>query len=477
MKMVRFHFKVTCVIALCYLMTLFLIYKCIPLNHSNSMANSQLHSRMTNGTDFSRILNDKQWREEDTLLFKKIPVKEAVEIGSLDDKWCDPARPSRFVQVDGNVYLYSAFLDNRKHSERASVRVVAAVAKGITKEFLNTKLVCVFEMNYTVEVSVQLQSYEMCENHKKKFGGWIFSCQLPNGLNPQIPDRIKISFASSWNTTNNKLYAEVCVTSRDKYIERRKLSFGVCVPPIYGTVTAKQLIEFIEFNRILGADIFTLYETDDIYPDVKRVIHYYKDLNVVNTIPWRLPFPVDSIWYYGQSLAINDCLYRNMQDFKYLTFVDLDEFIIPQGNMTTWNDVINDINATNPETFKNASGFSFKSTFYANEFSRHVFSNEMSMVVRTNRTKHFSYRRHKLIVKPQVVFELGIHHVSKPLIDDVSVKVINVPTLKAHIHHYRSCVQEFGIHCQVRIEDYRVPNVYGKQIIDNYLRTVFDITP
>ncbi|KAL4231366.1 hypothetical protein ACF0H5_008945 [Mactra antiquata] len=399
-----------------------------------------------------------------------------VEMGSFGDKWCDPYRPARFVNLNSEISVYSAYLDNRKSSEGTLVRIIATVGKGITKDYLDTNLMCVFDLNSTSEISVRIQTYEMCENHKKRYGGWIFTCPVPEGLDPQLPERVRISFINKEMSTGNT-FAEACVISRDKDVTRRKLKFGVCVPPIYGSVTPKQLIQFIQFNRILGADIFLLYETDDLLPDIRRVIHYFKEQNIVNTVQWTLPFQDDSIWYHGQSLAINDCLYRNMNDFEYLVFIDLDEFIIPQRNMTTWLEVLNDLNISEPVAFKNSSGFSFKSTFYADEFSRHVFSNEINVIVRTNRTKHYSFRRNKVIVKPEMVFELGIHHVSKPLHDDVSSKVINVPTFKAHIHHYRTCVQEFGIHCQVRTEDFRVPNVYGKQIIDLYLKTVFDITP
>ena len=36
------------------------------------------------------------------------------------------------------------------------------------------------------------------------------------------------------------------------------------------------------------------------------------------------------IWYNGQLVANNDCLYRNMPLSKYTAFHDIDELIIPR---------------------------------------------------------------------------------------------------------------------------------------------------
>ncbi|XP_060563848.1 beta-1,4-galactosyltransferase galt-1-like [Ruditapes philippinarum] len=462
----------------------------MPLVHNNALDDKDLRHVINNSTPkiSNQDLYKLNWNEKDKMFFKKvrniIEKSEIVDHHSTSDSIdCDSTTTNKFWRISAGIYVYSAYFDTR--NETAYIRMIAAVSKEINKVYLNTTLSCVFNTtedgensSATSVVYSPLQSYEMCENHKRLFGGWMFSCQVPKNLKSK-PLKIQLKFLDLDNITKSTL-KDICITSRHKNIKRRKLNFGVCVPPLYGEIKAKSLIEFIEFNRVLGAEIFILYienSIDNLSMEVRSVIRYYERQNVIIFHPWRLPFTSESIWYHGQSLAINDCLYRNMDDFKYLVFIDLDEFIIPQNELITWTDVINRVKENDPEMFKRSIGMSFKSTFFSEEFSRHVFSNEMSMTVRTNRTRNFSFRRNKVLVQPEKIFELGIHHVSKPLHEKDSQNIINIPTSVAHIHHYRSCVNEFGIHCKIRVEDYTVPYKYGQQIIDNYLKIVFDITP
>lgn len=473
-------------LALCYLLTLGMIYVCVPLAQSDSNMGVDHQYFAQNVTAFTDSQNKYKlhWREKEKVYFKKVReiVQQKDNVNNAADEdniKCDRKSTTIFHKINAGFYIYSAYFDKRNGTR--FIRIIAAVSRGTIKEDLDSSFHCLFDMeeagNMSNTAHAPMQFYEMCENHKKRFGGWIVSCKIPSAID-STPSKIRVEFRKSNHTVAYRSN-DICVSSRDKNVVRRKLNYGVCVPPIYGDVKAKALIEFIEFNRILGADVFILYlETslESLSPEVRSIVRYYQRQNVVIPIPWHLPFTTSSIWYHGQSLVINDCLYRNMNDFKYLAFVDLDEFIIPQGDLLTWNDVIGELNKTSPVLFKGVIGLTFKSTFYSDEFSRHVFSNEMTMTVRTNRTKHFSYRRNKVIVRPEKIFELGIHHVSKPLIESYS-NIINVPTTTAHIHHYRPCLQEFGIHCNVRIEDYTIPKKYGQRIIDNYLKTMFDITP
>jgi hypothetical protein len=471
------HLKLSSVITVCYLITLCIIYKYIPrLEYNTYSGINGAHHHLTNNSD-KELTEDKfklHWRANEKVYFKK--VKDVISFEktgggrSANVIKCGEYFNPTFQQINKDVYVYSAYLDTRNGTRY--IRMVSAINKKLTKQYINSAANCVFNETLNNGTISPVVAYEMCENHKRLFGGWILSCIVPDDI--RVPQtQIGIYF-------NGDNIRNICVTVENINIQRRKLDFGVCVPPLYGEVKPKALIEFIEFNRILGADVFILYVNKNeggILNEIRKIVAHYGRQNIVIPISWDIPFPPEHIWYYGQSLAINDCLYRNMNRFKYLAFIDLDEFIIPQGNLVTWNNVIDAIRENVKMDVSQASGFTFKSTFFSPEFSRHVFSNEMSVTVRTNRTQHFSYRRNKIIVQPERIFELGIHHVSKPYPDSSNTSVIDVPTTIAHIHHYRTCIQEFGIHCQVRIKDFSVPNKYGQRIIDNYLKTVSDIIP
>ena len=47
--------------------------------------------------------------------------------------------------------------------------------------------------------------------------------------------------------------------------------------------------------------------------------------------------------YYGQLAAANDCLYRYMYTSQYIAFIDLDELIVPRGNLTTWGQLFDQL--------------------------------------------------------------------------------------------------------------------------------------
>ena len=70
----------------------------------------------------------------------------------------------------------------------------------------------------------------------------------------------------------------------------------------------------------------------------------------------------------------------------------------------------------------------------------------------------FSRVRSKVIVRPNMVFELGIHHISRPLYSlpavapntrpqttqvVAPVQVMVVPTEVAFVHHYRDCTNDY----------------------------------
>jgi hypothetical protein len=76
--------------------------------------------------------------------------------------------------------------------------------------------------------------------------------------------------------------------------------------------------------------------------------------------------------------------------------------------------------------------------------------------VSSTRRSIFSRIRTKVMARPSAVFELGIHHISRPLYSlDVARElqlqtrrpgptvVVSVPPDEAFIHHYRSCTTSY----------------------------------
>ncbi|CAG5121795.1 unnamed protein product, partial [Candidula unifasciata] len=74
----------------------------------------------------------------------------------------------------GDLYVYGAFLDKRNSKNQyARIFVLQPTYKW------DSQLLCRFRNNHNRSTTVQAEPYEMCENHGRRYGGWIYSCQLP----------------------------------------------------------------------------------------------------------------------------------------------------------------------------------------------------------------------------------------------------------------------------------------------------------
>ena len=117
-------------------------------------------------------------------------------------------------------------------------------------------------------------------------------------------------------------------------------NFTMCLAPLFKLDQHKQahrLIEWVDINRLLGADYFVVYNCS-ITTDVDRVLRMYMRDNIMEVVQWPLPINgfleeakigVPEIHYFGQQAALNDCLYRMKFISKYIINTDMDEFIIP----------------------------------------------------------------------------------------------------------------------------------------------------
>jgi hypothetical protein len=332
----------------------------------------------------------------------------------------------------GNAhFVYSAYYDDRQ-ADAPSVRVIALLRKGE-----GARVSCRVQINGTEQHAAWATLYEMCENHAKDFGGWILSCRLP----PAQPRPCSVTLALGDATTVLPLTS---TTSADDPTRE----FGVCVPPLFGHIPSTTIVEFIELTQLLGAQHITFY-VHEASAEMRRVLSFYTEddeRRAVRMLPWALPVPPRAVWYHGQLLAINDCLYRSMRSTRFVAFNDIDEFIVPQRH-ATWAALVQHLlrNASLSEI----SGFSFLSAFFdpmllGGAGSRVLYDLESNL-----RTKHLSHVRTKAMVSPRGVFELGIHHISRALHDGLSA--VEVDPDDAILHHYRRCVTDFDsrMNCQV----------------------------
>ena len=224
--------------------------------------------------------------------------------------------------------------------------------------------------------------------------------------------------------------------------EKDRKNFAMCVAPLHGPYNSTtELIQWIEMNRILGADYFMFYNlSTSRYID--HILNYYRRQHLLEVIPWNISkFPPGSeneMHYLGQHAAMNDCLMRVKNLSKFAVNCDIDEVMVPHSNLSTWHDII--------EHTPEKGGYLFQNSFFRlnwknvqNDFpDKHSATKyDLFFLFKLRReTKVFRARlRSKYFVRTDVTELMGTHEVfaMKP-----GYWTYTLPVDVGLLHHYRT---------------------------------------
>ena len=289
------------------------------------------------------------------------------------------------------------------------------------------------------------------ENWNLKYSAYFILCPLINGS--PIPDAVSVVIREIKTTTkvneeffmpSNRLmiHKNPRISNRlsDKLLEPE---IAVCVKPLhYEYNKVLKFIEFIEMNRILGVTHFVLYN-HTVGPDVDCVLQEYIDSGIITMLPWTLNMVSQKeIRTEGLFAALNDCLYRTMNRFKYVLMIDIDELIVPyrHPNLSSMLKTMSKLN------IHRTGGYSFRNAFFYSQWpdDRSIssrFGYPLTTLLKTKRKSQLNMhkQRSKCIVIPENVVEMGNHFVWEFLPTKL---MVNVDPKVAILHHYRVC--EFG---------------------------------
>ncbi|CAH1798769.1 unnamed protein product [Owenia fusiformis] len=368
---------------------------------------------------------------------KHLPIERFVPLSDQYDKT--------------EVWVYSAYLDSRK-SEAAFIRMMV-LANIKTKP--RHKIICEFEEDLTVEGIY----YELCENHRKTYGGFIISCPVPASLN-HTPCNINVYITKHYGHVGKKVKIPIYSTE----ILPQRDDFGICVPPLFGNIDKHRLIEFIEMSLIIGATKFVFYDYN-LTPEIKNVLDYYTQRGVVDLVKWHLPVDGRAVYYKGQILAVNECLYREMASLRYVAFHDIDELIVPRQH--------EDVPSMMSELAVDDNvAFCLESAFYDPGHNPKFQSTQLISLQHRTRTIQYHKVRRKCIVEPRKIFEQGIHHISKQ--NEEYYQIIKLDPDIAILHHYRKCMRDFGMNCDKFVNDNWIDK-YSQQLEHNFNIALTDI--
>lgn len=113
-------------------------------------------------------------------------------------------------------------------------------------------------------------------------------------------------------------------------------TFAMCVGILFGNQPWLTLIQFIEFHRMQGVEKFFMFYHDLRNPTTRKIFSYYMKnyANLIELIEWA-PKTKYCSHYWCQLLRDNYCLYSNINKYKYLGFVDIDELLYPVNDNVT----------------------------------------------------------------------------------------------------------------------------------------------
>ncbi|XP_055848872.1 uncharacterized protein LOC129913918 [Episyrphus balteatus] len=305
---------------------------------------------------------------------------------------------------------------------------------------------------------------------------------------PDFTNRTATSPSSSSSSTSSS-------SSSSSPVDQIADKIAICVKPFHFNYDqALYLMEYLEFNSLLGVSHFTFYNhtlgsratcvlnhyiegtipanltaadadkpeflvKESSTPDDARSSHGANNTRkyestytkpTVTILPWDLRMRSQKeIRTEGLFAALNDCLYRNMYRYRYLALVDLDEFIIPRHG-DTLNELINWLDKRYKN--RNAGAYSFQNAFFYLQFqddpwlydTKSANQRLRAALVTQRKTRrrsklHPQKQRSKYICRPETVVEAGNHFVWEFSPGKGS---LNVPPDAGILHHYRVC--EFG---------------------------------
>jgi hypothetical protein len=198
---------------------------------------------------------------------------------------------------------------------------------------------------------------------------------------------------------------------------------GICVAPVRGDIYADEIHHFFRhYREFAQGDVrFLIYNHSAGLGTSKAIAASKIAGENVHVLQWVLEnerFPETfglsaSIFYYGQMLAINDCLLRMVGHVRWVGYVDLDEFIVPRlPGFTSLPDVFA---AAHPEGHEVPASFMFLNAIFHGECST-----PMAKSVDVSPPDRALYRspaffpprkRSKIFSNPLAVSEQGIHWV------------------------------------------------------------------
>uniref|UniRef100_A0A8C7GLG6 Glycosyltransferase family 92 protein n=1 Tax=Oncorhynchus kisutch TaxID=8019 RepID=A0A8C7GLG6_ONCKI len=259
--------------------------------------------------------------------------------------------------------------------------------------------------------------------------------------------------------------------------EEFQSNFTVCWSNLFGNNNnVLQVTQTLEMYKLLGVQHVVVYNTS-CGPDLERLLQSYTQEGFVEVVPWPINQYMNpssgwqpsehggDIHYYGQLTTLNDCVYRNMYQSRYVLLNDIDEIIAPYQHQTL-PQMMDVLQRQNPKV-----GGGLREVLCMCVKVDHYVCAEVFLIENHYRIYHPS----KMIVRPRAVEQTSVHSVLRNF-----GQTVKVPPNVCHIIHVRVPLRggltKKELHEDKRVWDYErqlVPNVDKALEKAGLLRNIF----
>ena len=372
--------------------------------------------------------------------------------------------------VNKNVYLFSSYYDNRYEQNNVSYHHIRTMA-AIRSQVSDLTFYCYLwtnESNRPLIVSVISQEmwshfWSRDDPMRVLFKAYLMSCPVPKHYHNRVI-AVSISDRQCSQAIN---YLEVKPSVEHE--ERR--DFAVCVKPLnFSKDISIRLIEWIEFQLLLGADLIQFY-TYSIDHKTQKLLDYYRSVGRVRTefisLPGAQPnsprirsqYLSDNVWQKRRMelISYNDCLYRHLYSHRYVVLLDLDEANVPRIH-SNWKQMIDYITQLEPNANLLYSSFAAQNVYFFGSLNKKIaeqnrdqrVSNDLVISNHMIRSANFSAPGFavKSFVSTSHTLVVFNHYSLIPLYSNMS-RYSLISKSVAQLNHYREdCPKTMLLECE-----------------------------
>ncbi|XP_062140953.1 uncharacterized protein LOC133849095 isoform X1 [Drosophila sulfurigaster albostrigata] len=282
-----------------------------------------------------------------------------------------------------SYYLYAAYYDRRPAIINTPSITILAMMSSMTGPFAHAYCQVWYEADAEPHIVLMQRLTVVWHKEWSTEDGQLYpvllSCQLPsNPRSSRVPELVSLVFDDRCARPTNALRVVYEAPQR-----KRVRRFAVCVKDLNfpHVEMSQRWIEWLEMLRLLGAERVTAYDLggESLLPQTRRTLqHYVTRDGLVRLRPHRLlhKMPTPTLNWLSKSLnevlCYVDCFYRHIYEFDYVGIFDVDEVIMPLGELHNWTALLQqlerDSNQVLEENCEARASYCFRNIYFPNDW-------------------------------------------------------------------------------------------------------------